>query len=117
MKKIGTLTCLHSNDVCARVGCLSAFAQRKDFFKDYPQDVLLAAMMTCNGCKNVNPLDPEEDGGILEKIDRLVSIDISAVHVGACRLDRNQKECPRITRICQMIENRGIQVIRGTHKE
>ena len=32
MEKIGILTCLHSNDVCARVRCLSSFWQRKDFF-------------------------------------------------------------------------------------
>ena len=32
MIKIGTLTCLHSNNVCARVGCLKAFQNRSDFF-------------------------------------------------------------------------------------
>ena len=34
MIKIGTLTCLHSNNVCARVGCLKAFQNRSDFFED-----------------------------------------------------------------------------------
>lgn len=51
MNKIGILTCLHSNAVCARVGCLSAFQNRTDFFQDYPEDTYLAALMTCNGCK------------------------------------------------------------------
>ena len=63
--------CIHSNNVCARVGCLAAFQNRTDFFQDYPEDTCLAAMMTCNECKGVNPIEPIEDKGILEKIDRL----------------------------------------------
>ena len=81
MNKIGILTCIHSNNVCARVGCLAAFQNRTDFFQDYPEDTCLAAMMTCNGCKGANPIEPIEDKGILEKIDRLVSEKISTIHV------------------------------------
>lgn len=117
MEKIGILTCLHSNDVCARVWCLSSFWQRKDFFAKYAEDTILAAMLTCNGCKGDNPSEPEEDKGILEKLDRLVSEDIEIVHVGVCRLMDDKKECPRMTKICEMIDSRGIQVIRGTHRE
>lgn len=117
MNKIGILTCIHSNNVCARVGCLAAFQNRTDFFQDYPEDTCLAAMMTCNGCKGANPIEPIEDKGILEKMDRLVSEKISAIHVGVCRLPDGKHECPRMTQICNMIEERGIKVIRGTHKE
>lgn len=117
MDKIGILTCLHSNDVCARVGCLSAFHRKSDFFQDYPEDTYLAAMMSCNGCKSMNAAEPGEDRGILEKIDRLVKEEISTVHVGVCRLVDGKKECPRMTQICQMIEECGIKVVRGTHKE
>ena len=74
-------------------------------------------MMTCNGCKGANPTDPIEDKGILEKIDRMVSEKISAIHVGVCRLPDGKHECPRMTQICNMIEERGIKVVRGTHKE
>ena len=108
MTKIGTLTCLHSNDVCARVGCLKAFMEREAFFKEYSQDTCLAAMMTCNGCKSMNPAEPDDDKGIMEKIDRLVSEDIKVMHVGVCCLIDGKKECPRITRICEMLEDRGI---------
>ena len=66
---------------------------------------------------HVNPKEPDVDEEILEKIDRLVSEEIKVVHVGACRLDREKKECPRIAKICEMIESRGIQVVRGTHRE
>ena len=117
MKKIATLTCLHSNEVCARIGCLSAFQNRTAFFKDYPEDTVLAAMMTCNGCRSMTETEPQDDKGILEKIDRLVHEEITTVHVGVCRLTRSGNECPRITAICQMLEDRGIEVIRGTHAE
>lgn len=117
MKKIGILTCLNSNDVCARVGCLNAFQKRTDFFKEYSKDTCLSAMMTCNGCRDMNPTEPDQDKGILEKIDRLASEEIETVHVGVCRLIKEKEECPRMTRICEMMEKRGIQIIRGTHKE
>ena len=61
MKKIGILTCLNSNDVCTRAGCLSAFRERRDFFSGYPEDTILAAVMTCNGCKDTNAKEPAEE--------------------------------------------------------
>ena len=91
--------CIHSNNVCARVGCLAAFQNRTDFFQDYPEDTCLAAMMTCNECKGANPIEPIEDKGILEKIDRLVSEKISTIHVGVCRLPDGKHECPRMTQL------------------
>ena len=115
--KIGILTCLHSNNICARVRCLSAFSERSDFFQNYGEDVCLAAMMTCNGCRSMNATEPKEDAGMLEKADRLVSEGITTIHVGVCRLINGKEECPRMTQICQMLEERGIRVIRGTHKE
>lgn len=94
--------------------CISG---KKRFFSGYPEDMILAAVMTCNGCKETNAKEPAEDAGILEKADRLVSEKISVIHVGVCRLNEEKKECPRITQICGLIEERGIKVIRGTHKE
>lgn len=58
--KIAILTCIRSNDVCARVGCLRAFHDREAFFSDYGPDTELAALMTCNGCSRDNPLKPDE---------------------------------------------------------
>ena len=122
MKKIGILTCLNSNDVCTRAGCLSAFRERRDFFSGYPEDTILAAA-SAQGIEipKEEPLKEEstkaENEGILEKADRLVSEKISVIHVGVCRLNEEKKECPRITQICGLIEERRIKVIRGTHKE
>lgn len=115
--KIGILTCIHSNDVCTRNGCLKAFYNRTDFFQDYPDNTELAALMTCNGCIEERPAEPEVDEGILEKLDRLLQEEITIVHVGVCRLLEDKKECGRITKICHLMEARGIKVIRGTHIE
>lgn len=114
--KIGILTCLASNDVCARAGCLNAFYDRRDFFDSYGPDVILGAMMTCNGCRSTNPLEPAEDPGILEKIGRLKQEKIQRVHVGVCRL-HDGKECKRMQQIMELLQGEGIQVIRGTHRE
>ena len=117
MEKMGILTCIRSNEVCTGAGCLNAFHDRTDFFKDYPKDVRLGAFMTCNGCASECAKEPEEDAGMLEKADRLVQEGIRKVHVGVCRLKKDKSECERISRICRMLEARGIEVIRGTHRE
>lgn len=114
--RIGILTCIHSNDVCTRAGCLNAFHRRADFFQDYPQETELAVLMTCNGCEEERPEDPEVDAGILEKLDRLIKEHVKIIHVGACCFLKDKRECKRITKICGMPEMRGVQVIRGTHK-
>lgn len=117
MEKIGILTCLHSNDVCTRAGCLKAFHRKTDFFGGYPEDTELAVLMTCNGCRAENMADPGEDPGMLEKLDRLLQEEVTAIHVGVCRKKHDGQECERMTEICRLIEQRGIRVVRGTHRE
>lgn len=117
MEKIGILTCIHANTVCTGAGCLKAFNERTDFFQTYSNDTKLSVFMTCNGCKEEQILEPEEDSGMLEKIDRLLQEQINKIHVGICRIQENQQECDRIKKICNIIEAKGIEVIRGTHKE
>lgn len=114
--KIGILTCLKSNDVCTRAGCLNGFNNRTDFFRDYDDTVTLGAMMTCNGCGDFNPAEPEDDPGIAEKIARLVLEKIEIVHCGVCRMQAGV-ECERFGKICSMIEKTGIKVVKGTHRE
>ena len=115
--KIAILTCLNSNDVCTRAGCLQAFFQRKDFFQNYGEDVELTALMTCNGCKKERSMEPEEDAGMQEKIQRLKDENVEVVHVGVCRNTQDKTECPRMTRITHMLEKEGIRIVRGTHRE
>lgn len=117
MEKVGILTCIEANQVCTGAGCMNAFFKKTDFFSGYKQDVVLGAFMTCNGCKETQPLEPEEDPGMLEKLERLTQEHVMVIHVGVCRMTKEKKECERISKICEMIESRGIKVIRGTHKE
>ena len=116
MKKIGIITCIRSNDVCTRAGCLKAFHNRTATFSDYDTETELAVLMTCNGCAEYNPLKPEEDPGMQEKLERLKKEEIEVMHAGACRLHKGV-ECARMTEICDLIEKMGIRVVRGTHKE
>lgn len=117
MEKIGILTCLNSNRVCTGASCLKAFNDRSHFFAGYLKDTQLGAFMTCNGCAAMQPLAPAKDPGMQEKVQRLRAEGITKVHVGVCRLGKDQKECSRMTEICEMIEDAGITVIRGTHRE
>ncbi len=121
MKRIGILTCLHAGEICTGASCLRAFAERKYFFEGYGEDTQLLAFMKCNGCAEDGAAKPREDAGILEKVERLEQEGIETVHVGVCRFrqgpDGNREECSRLMEICRMIEERGIQVVRGTHRE
>ena len=116
MKKIGILTCARSNDVCARVGCLKAFNNRTDFFECYDSETVLSAMMTCNGCEKDTTSSPRNTAGIIEKIEKLCKEEITVVHIGVCR-NHNGKECARITEIAELLKEKNITVVRGTHKE
>ena len=112
MKKIAMLNCLNSNKVCAGAACFTAFNKRIRSFERYKgMDVEVAAFMRCNGCGK----DPRTDRGMREKLDRLVSIGADAVHLGVCTKKRDGTRCPTITAVVQLLRERGIPCIDGTH--
>lgn len=114
MKRIAILTCLDACKVCTGAGCLKAWNSRSRGFASYAGEaVQLDAFLHCNGCGS----DPASDPGMAEKLDRLSSMGVSAVHTGVCTRkgpDR-QEYCPNIAKICTLLEQRGIRVIYGTH--
>ena len=119
-KKVGILHCRKVTDICAGAKCMNAFSDKTDFFARYAdEEIVLGAYFSCNGCKTDNPLEPDKDDGMLEKLERLVKEEIKTVHVGICRNsgEIKGKECYRITCIIDSIEQKGIEVIRGTHHE
>lgn len=65
--KIGIATCVHAKDVCTGAGCLNAFYDRTGAFSGYNGEITLRVFMTCNGCEDRQPLEPEDDPGIQEK--------------------------------------------------
>lgn len=110
--KLAILNCLNSNRVCTGAACLQALNERKKSFTPYQgQEIELTAFMRCNGCG----VDPEEDAGIIEKMDRLQQIGTEVLHVGICTAKKDSGECPTITKMIEMAEQRGIRVVRGTH--
>lgn len=48
-------------------------------------------------------------------MDRLQKIGTEVLHVGACTVKKDSGECPTITKMIKMAQQRGIRVIRGTH--
>ena len=79
MKKIAILTCLNANRVCTGAGCLRAFNEKTGSFARYAEDGLrLMAFFHCPGCG----ISPAQDGGTLEKLERLEKIGVTCVHDG-----------------------------------
>lgn len=112
MKHIAMLNCLHANTVCTGASCFQAFYEKRASFHKYEnEEIQLDAFMKCNGCDK----DPQLDAGMQEKIQRLKKIGTQIVHVGVCTKRKDGKECPTITTIATMLEEQGIQIVRGTH--
>lgn len=117
MKKIAILRCLKTSAACAGTGCLRAFNERSEGFKNYAgEEVELAAMWTCNGCGN-SMLEDQE--GIEKKIARMTKNGIEAVHLSHCTSKKNGEEvpvlCPTIKGIAKRLEAAGVAVYNGTH--
>ncbi len=113
MKKIAILCCLGANDVCAGVGCLKAFHQRKSTFAVYEnQNVQVYAFLRCSRCG----VSCKEDAGMTEKLERLVSEGIETVHIGVCAVKGPEKEvCPFMQEHAAWLTDHAIQVVWGTH--
>ncbi len=122
MKKIAILTCLRSNDVCTRAGCLDAFWHKKAHFSDYGDEKLeLIALYSCNGCGDVKMKNQD---GLNEKIERIVNMKTDVVHVGVCTvmINRNDESkpkkylCPMIASIIEQLKKHDIKIVYGTHQ-
>lgn len=109
--KIAMLNCLDANLVCTGEACLNALRERRGAFAAYQNtEVELSAFLRCNGCGRA----PEEDAGMLEKLDRLRETGVEVVHLGKCTATE-KGECPTATRLAELAEERGMRVVRGTH--
>lgn len=110
--KVAILSCLKANDVCTGMGCLQAYHDKRDAFSIYKEEeTRLMAFMRCNGCGT----NPEIDEGMIEKLDRLKDSEVEVVHIGICTVNKAGKLCGTIERIIQMLKDRGIEVVFGTH--
>ena len=115
MKKIAILRCLNTSQTCTGSGCLKALRDKTKAFSSYAdEEVILSSFFLCNGCDK----DPAEDEGMLKKLDRLQKMEIDVVHTAGCTMKdkENQKRCPNVEKIVEMLQERGIQTVHGTHK-
>ena len=111
MKRIAILNCLKANQVCAGVSCLDALRERRGGFAEYAGgDVDLRAFLRCSNCGKT----PEEDPGMTEKLERLVSSGVETVHIGVCAQMKGIR-CKTMETYASWLENHGIQVIWKTH--
>ena len=111
MKKIAMMNCLKANDVCGGVACLRAFYARSAGFARYEgEDVQLMGFLRCTGCGN----KLEEDKGMMEKLERLVSIGTETVHIGVCAQMHDVK-CPTMQTNAKWLEDHGIESVWRTH--
>lgn len=114
MRHIAILTCLDACKVCTGASCLEAWNNRTRHFAPYAgEEASLSAFFHCGGCGS----DPETDAGMVEKLDRLVCIGVDTVHIGVCAVKDRKCEtlCPAVSKIRDMLHNRGIQTVLGTH--
>ncbi len=114
MKHIAILTCLDACKVCTGASCLQAWNRRNGGFVLYVgEEVSLDAFFHCNGCGTA----PESDPGMWEKIGRLQAIGVTAVHIGICAVkDRETMDlCPTIEKIVELLSEKGISFVLGTH--
>lgn len=117
MKRIAILRCLRSNDVCTGAACMQALHKKTGAFAMYGDEALeLEAFWSCNGCGDCKL---KNQAGIEEKVARIVSLKVDAVHVGACTKLRNdmgeQVMCRKIVDICERLRQAGIKIVDGTH--
>ena len=111
MKRIAILNCLKANQVCAGVSCLDALRERRGGFAEYAGvDVDLRAFLRCSNCGKT----PEEDPGMTEKLERLVSSGVETVHIGVCAQMKGIR-CKTMQTYASWLEDHGIQVIWKTH--
>ena len=114
MKKIAMLTCLAISRNCTASVCFRAWNQKSNSFSVYRgEDVSLEAFLHCNGCGS----NPVEDPVMIKKLERLLSIGVEAVHFGVCtkKHDEQRSTCPNIQKIMDMLQERGIACVDGSH--
>lgn len=113
MKKVAILRCMQVSNSCTGSGCLKAWREREKAFANYGQDSELVSFFHCNGCDR----NPVTDEGMEKKLNRLVKMGVGVVHTSDCtvRDKATGKRCPKIDQIAEMLQERGIETLHGTH--
>jgi predicted metal-binding protein len=112
MKNIAILACLKANRVCAGVACLKAFNERRASFARYQEEpICLSAFLRCSQCG----VDPEQDAGMTEKLERIVSCGAQIAHIGVCCRQKDGSCCPHMQKAVDYLAAHGLEIVWGTH--
>ncbi len=106
---IAVVRCEIVSEVCPGVGCLGAFFDRKESFKDYPENTRIIGFFTCGGCPGRR---------VFRLANSLKKYGVNVIHLSSCILMKGTfQKCPHKEEIKQTIGNLGIKVVEGTHHE
>ncbi len=114
MKKVAILRCMNVSYSCTGSGCLKAWREKSKAFADYDEEDELVSFLHCNGCD----CDPATDEGMQKKLNRLQKNGVDVVHTSGCTIRDKEsgKRCPKIDQLVEMLQERGIKTVHGTHK-
>ncbi len=106
-KKVAIVRCDIVSEVCPGIACFKAFNNRKLNFEHYDDNVELVGFFTCGGCPGRR---------VSRLVDKLIPYGLDVVHLSSCMmLEGDYPRCPHKNQIKKMIENKGIEVVEGTH--
>jgi len=105
--KIAVVRCDIVSETCPGVACFKAFNKRKVHFEQYGDDAQIIGFFTCGGCPGRR---------IFRLVDSLLKHDINVIHLSSCMLlEKSYAKCPHIEEIKQMITDKGVKIVEGTH--
>lgn len=105
--KIAIVRCDIVSEVCPGVACFKAFNKRKVHFSEYGKDTEIIGFFTCGGCPGRR---------VFRLVDSLLKHDVDVIHLSSCMLmEKSYSKCPHLEDIKQMILNKGVKVVEGTH--
>lgn len=105
--KIAVVRCDIVSETCPGVACFKAFNKRKVHFEQYGKDAEIIGFFTCGGCPGRR---------IFRLVDSLMKHDVDVIHLSSCMLlEKSYARCPHIEEIKQMITNKGVKIVEGTH--
>ena len=112
MKNIAVLSC--GKVKCAFSGCLNAFYDRAKAFERYAgEELRLSAMMRCPEC--MAEADPMTSEAFVRNLERVSAMKDVTLHIGHCASGRAEKGCEGIKRMAAAFEEKGVEVVWGTH--
>ena len=105
--KIAVVRCDIVSETCPGVACLKAFNKRKVHFEEYGEDAEIIGFFTCGGCPGRR---------VFRLVDSLLKYNVDVIHLSSCMLmEKSYSKCPHLEDIKQMITEKGVKVVEGTH--